>query len=404
MTTNPNSRILPPPDPPGLVKWLKDNLFSSWFNSLLTIISILIIYFLLGSAIRWLITTADWRPVTEAPLLYVIGSYPREEMWRVGLSITIILFLLGASWGKWGGLLKSISLAMGGLFLFFALLPVSHEQLDLDMRLYLGATVLAIAVGYFLGRLKQVKPLFLSLLWLISPVAVIILFSGFENSETLMKIATTSWGGIMVTFLLAIGGILISFPIGVLLALGRRSSLPVVSAFSTIFIETIRGVPLITILFMFSIILGLFLPQDARLDRLFRALLAMIVFSSAYTAENVRGGLQSIPKGQYEAAQALGMNNFQTMILIVLPQAIKVVIPAIVGQFIALFKDTTLVVIVGINDLLGIGRAVINSDPEFIRLQLEVYIFIALIYWVFSYYMSLASRRVEASLGVTNRI
>jgi general L-amino acid transport system permease protein len=170
------------------------------------------------------------------------------------------------------------------------------------------------------------------------------------------------------------------------------------------FIETIRGVPLITILFMFSIILGLFLPSDARLDRLFRALLAVIVFSSAYTAENVRGGLQSISRGQYEAAHALGMNNFQTMVLIVLPQAIKVVIPSIVGQFIALFKDTTLVVIVGINDLLGIGRSVINSQSDFIGLQLEVYLFIALIYWAFSYFMSVASRRVESSLGVSNQI
>jgi general L-amino acid transport system permease protein len=130
--------------------------------------------------------------------------------------------------------------------------------------------------------------------------------------------------------------------------------------------------------------------------------MAVTVFSSAYTAENIRGGLQSISKGQYEAAHALGMNNFQTMFFIVLPQAIKVVIPAIVGQFISLFKDTTLVVIVGINDLLGIGRSVINSESDFLQLQLEVYIFIALIYWVFSYFMSVASRRVEASLGVSN--
>ena len=259
-------------------------------------------------------------------------------------------------------------------------------------------------IGFIFGRMEIVKPKYIYILWLIAPFITIILFSGIENSETLRKIATTSWGGLMVTFLLAVGGILISFPIGVLLALGRRSTLPVVSAFSTIFIETIRGVPLITILFMFSVILGLFLPSEARLDRLLRALMAVIVFSSAYTAENVRGGLQSISKGQYEAAHALGMNNFQTMVLIVLPQAIKVVIPSIVGQFIALFKDTTLVVIVGINDLLGIGRSIINSQSDFIGLQLEVYIFIALIYWVFSYLLSIASRKVEASLGVSNSI
>jgi general L-amino acid transport system permease protein len=204
----------------------------------------------------------------------------------------------------------------------------------------------------------------------------------------------------MVTFLLAVGGIVLSFPIGVMLALGRRSSLPVVKAVSILFIETIRGVPLITILFMFSMIVSLFLPQETRLDRLLRALMAMIVFSSAYTAENVRGGLQAIPLGQIEAAKAVGMSGFQTMLLIVLPQAIRMVIPTLVGQFIALFKDTTLVVIIGITDLLGIGRAIVNSSPEFIQLQTEVYIFIALIYWVFSYLMSTASRRVEAAMGV----
>lgn len=402
MTINKNPQILPPPDPPGPVKWIRDNLFGSIFNTSLTIISAGIVYFLLGGAIKWLLYTADWRPITQSPLLYAIGSYPREEMWRVGLSVTIVLFLLGVSWGKWGGLLKTISLVLGGIYLILAILPVTHNQLDLAMRLYLGGTVIFIGVGFLLGRQEKFKTSYIATLWLFSPVIVILLFSGIENNETLVRIATTSWGGLMVTFVLAIGGILISFPFGIVLALGRRSTLPVVRAFSTIFIETIRGVPLISILFMFSIILGLFLPSDARLDRLFRALLAMIVFSSAYTAENIRGGLQAIPKGQYEAANALGMSNFQTMLFIVLPQAIKVVIPTIVGQFISLFKDTSLVVIVGINDLLGIGRSIINSEPDFIRLQLEVYIFIALIYWAFSYFMSVASRKVESALGVSN--
>jgi general L-amino acid transport system permease protein len=232
----------------------------------------------------------------------------------------------------------------------------------------------------------------------------LILLIGFANSQVIPSVATTLWGGLLVTFLLAAGGILISFPIGILLALGRRSSLPVVKAFSTIFIETIRGVPLITILFMFSIILALFLPAESRIDRLLRALMAVTVFSAAYTAENVRGGLQAVPTGQIEAAKAVGMNGFQTLLLIVLPQAIRAVLPAIVGQFISLFKDTTLVVIVGINDLLGIGRSIINSDPEFVQLQTEVYIFIAAIYWIFSYLMSLASRRLEAAVGVSKRL
>jgi general L-amino acid transport system permease protein len=174
----------------------------------------------------------------------------------------------------------------------------------------------------------------------------------------------------------------------------------VLSAVSTFFIETIRGVPLITLLFMFSVILALFLPPGARLDRLLRALIAMTIFSAAYMAENVRGGLQAVSPGQVEAAKALGMNNIQTMGLIVLPQALRIVIPTIVGQFITLFKDTTLVVIVGINDFLGIGRSIVNSNPQYLHAQLEVYLFIAAVYWVFSYAMSLASRRLEESLGV----
>jgi general L-amino acid transport system permease protein len=155
---------------------------------------------------------------------------------------------------------------------------------------------------------------------------------------------------------------------------------------------------------MFSIILALFLPAESRIDRLLRALMAVTVFSAAYTAENVRGGLQAVPNGQIEAAKAVGMSGLQTMIFIVLPQAIRAVIPAIVGQFISLFKDTTLVVIVGINDFLGIGRSIINSNPEFVQTQLEVYMFIAVVYWIFSYLMSLASRRLESALGVESKL
>jgi general L-amino acid transport system permease protein len=401
--SNQNSGYLPPPEPPKLIKWIQDNLFGSILNSILTIVSLGLLYFILTNAVTWVFSTADWRPVTEGPLLYVIGQYPREEMWRVGLGLSLILFMLGVSWGRWGGLIKSISLVAMGVFGVFAILPVNHHQLTLGMRLYLGGNILIIFAGFLTGRIKALKTSWIAIAWLLTPIITVILFSGFENSSVLRQIATTSWGGLMVTFLLALGGILLSFPLGVVMALGRRSKLPVVKAFSTIYIETIRGVPLITILFMFSIILALFLPQETRLDRLLRALMAVIVFSSAYTAENVRGGLQAVPEGQIEAAKALGMNSFRIMGLIVLPQAIRAVIPAIVGQFISLFKDTTLVVIIGINDLLGIGKSIINSSPEFVQLQTEVYIFIAVIYWIFSYLMSMASRRVEEALGVGER-
>jgi general L-amino acid transport system permease protein len=295
-------------------------------------------------------------------------------------------------------------------FAIFALLPVQHEEYNLPvlaistftitMRMYLGLNALIVAAGYFLGRIEAFKKKYIMLAWGITPLIILGLVSGFGDSELLPEVTTTLWGGLLVTFLLAVGGIVISFPIGLLLALGRRSNLPVVKGFSITFIETVRGVPLVTILFMFSFILSMLLPPEARIDRIVRALMAVTLFSSAYSAENIRGGLAAVPEGQVEAAKAVGMNGFQTMVFIVLPQAIRAVIPAIVGQFISLFKDTTLVVIVGINDFLGIGRTMIHSRPEFMQLQFEVYLFVAAIYMIFSYLMSMASRRLEGSMGV----
>ena len=207
-------------------------------------------------------------------------------------------------------------------------------------------------------------------------------------------------GGLLLTFLLAVLGIVASFPLGVLLALGRRSNLPVVSVLCTMFIEGVRGVPLVTLLFMTQVILPLFLPDNLPIDRVTRAFLAITLFSAAYMAENVRAGLQSVPTGQIEASKALGLGGFNTMLFIVLPQALRAVIPAIVGQFIGLFKDTSLVVIVGLLDIVGIGRAVVLGNPDWLDAQREVYVFLAVVFWVFTYAMSYASRRLETTLGV----
>ena len=383
---------------------MKENLFSSIFNTVLTILLIPLISYFLIAVFRWAFFAAEWRAVTQFPLLYAVGQYPRDQIWRVGIILSGLFLLLGISWGRWGGLLRSISLAAGLVFIVTALLPVQHPALDLSMRLYLGSNLLIILVGYLIGSKTAIKNIIIFVGWLLVPVCGIVLLAGFEASELIPDVSTTLWGGLLVTILLAAGGILLSFPLGIALAFGRRSSLPVVSAFSTIFIEVIRGVPLVTILFMFSIILALFLPVESRIDRLVRALMAVTVFSAAYSAENVRGGLQSVPLGQIEAAKALGMGNFKTTVFIVLPQALRAVLPAIVGQFISLFKDTTLVVIIGINDFLGIGRSIINSDPEFVQMRTEVYIFMAVVYWIFSYLMSLASRRMEASMGISSNM
>ncbi len=207
----------------------------------------------------------------------------------------------------------------------------------------------------------------------------------------------------MLTFLLALVGIVASFPLGVLLALGRRSDLPVLKGLCVLFIELVRGVPLVSLLFMTQVIVPLFLPEDLRVDRVLRALFAITLFSSAYMAENVRGGLQSVPQGQVEAARALGLGGAHTMLFIVLPQALRAVIPAIVGQFISLFKDTSLVVTVGLLDVLGIGKSIVLGNVEWVGSQREVYIFIALLFWVFTYSMSYASRKLESALGVGQR-
>lgn len=402
MTTT--TRTLGPPSPPTLIEWLRKNLFGDVFNAVLTILSAGFVYFALTAILKWVFFTADWRPVTVAPLLYLVGQYPRAELWRPGASLLISAFLLGMSWGVWERFVKAFAIFIGILLAVLALVPLETPTITLSVRAVFLLSPFLIFSGYRLGKLPVIKGQFVVLLWLLASVLItLVLLPGVRGIPGLSAVPTTAWGGLLVTLLLAVGGIVLSFPIGVLLALGRRSSLPVARVFSILFIEIIRGVPLVTILFMFSVILALFLPAEARIDRLVRALLAMVVFSAAYTAENVRGGLQAIPTGQVEAAKALGLNGLQTTWFIVLPQALRIVIPAIVGQFISLFKDTTLVVIVGINDLLGIGNAILNLDPEFVRLQMEVYLFIAVIFWIFSYFMSYASLQLEKSLGVGER-
>lgn len=393
-----------PPAPPRMLEWIQKNLFNGWLNSALTLLALVFLYFVVVSTIRWALFTADWRPVTTAPLLFLVGQYPREALWRPGLCLLMSAFMIGLSWGIWPRYLKTFSIflaiSLGGM----AVIPLETPTITLGVRVVFLIASLLIFAAYLLGRSKFINARLAILLWTIVAVLIsLVLLPGIPGSSALPSIPTTAWGGLLITLLLAIGGILLSFPIGVLLALGRRSSLPVVKIFSILFIEVIRGVPLVTILFMFSVILALFLPAESRIDRVLRALMGMVVFSAAYTAENVRGGLQAIPPGQIEAAKALGLNGFQSTILIVLPQALRLVIPAIVGQFISLFKDTTLVVIVGINDLLGVGNSVLKLSPEFFRLQMEVYLFIAAIFWIFSYFMSYASLQLEKSLGVGER-
>jgi general L-amino acid transport system permease protein len=237
----------------------------------------------------------------------------------------------------------------------------------------------------------------------ISPVIIIFLIRGI-GGVPLPAVPTDLWGGLLLTLMLALVGISASFPLGVLLALGRRSTLPVVRVFCVAYIELIRGVPLITILFMGALLLPLFI--NATPAHVVRAMVALTLFSAAYLAENVRGGLQAVPNGQIEAAKALGLNVFQSTLLIVLPQALRAAIPAIVNQFISLFKDTSLVAIIGLSELVGIARQVIRQ-PEWLTVtggvQREVLLFVSLIFFVICFTISRISRRIEENLGVGTR-
>lgn len=235
--------------------------------------------------------------------------------------------------------------------------------------------------------------------WIGACCAVIAVLLLMTVDFGLVPVETQQWGGLLVTLVVAVTGIVASLPLGILLALGRRSKMPVVKLFSVIFIEVWRGVPLITVLFMSSIMLPLFLPEGVNFDKLLRALVGTALFTAAYMAENVRGGLQAIPKGQYEAAQALGLSYWKTMNLIILPQALKIAIPSIVNSFISLFKDTTLVLIIGLFDLLGIVK-VSFADPKWAAPQTASTGFFvgALMFWVFCFSMSRYSIFMERRL------
>jgi general L-amino acid transport system permease protein len=210
----------------------------------------------------------------------------------------------------------------------------------------------------------------------------------------LMPIETTQWGGLFLTLVLALTGTLVSLPLGILLALGRRSPLPVVRTLAATFVEVVRGVPLITVLFLASVMLPIILPPGTHFDKLLRALIGITLFAAAYMAEVVRGGLEAIPKGQYEASHALGLSKVQTLALVILPQALRKVVPAIVNTWIGLFKDTTLVLIIGMFDLLGMVQAA-STDPGWLGTSLEGYVFAGAIYWAFCFGLSRLSRRLE---------
>ncbi len=357
----PHPNLPPPPGAVGALGWLRRNLFSSPSNTALTLLALYLLYVLIPPALRWVFLDATWSGESREACSanggacwvfirvhfdqFMYGFYPDEQRWRVNLAV--VLLVLGAA------------------PLFVRAVP---DQLK--MRLGLGLLV-------------------------VYPLVAFVLFKG--GMLGLSAVDTSSWGGLLLTLVIAGVGMTAALPLGVLLALGRRSQMPAIQTLCVTFIEFWRGVPLITVLFMSSVMLPLFLPAGMNFDKLLRALIGVTLFQAAYMAEVVRGGLQAIPKGQIEAAAALGLGYWKTMGLIVLPQALKLVIPGIVNTFIALFKDTWLVFIIGLFDLINIVHNA-TTNPEWLGFSTEGYVFAAAVYWLFCFGMSRYSQSLEKRL------
>ncbi len=399
MTTSISEALTPPTKKYTILGWIKRNFFNSFGDSLLTIIALWITYAMISPALLWGFGDASWTVIADNLKLFMVGRYPAEELWRIWVVLYLLTAVVGFTWSVWVKGKEKAGYVLIGIPIFLALLPFSTTVrlmiLALDLFGFLG-----IMVGR--GENKSYKKWSIISLLLYFPVGIVIIGGLTGEVGFLPTVKPDLWGGLMLTILLAVVGIIFSFPIGVSLALGRQSDLPIISWFSVGFIELVRGVPLITILFMMDLMLPLFLPSGIRVEGVIRAFVAITLFSAAYMAENVRGGLQAIPKGQYEAAHALGLSGFTTMAFIILPQALKAVIPILVSQFIGLLKDTTLVMILSLFDVLGIGKSILGN-PDYIGTSKEVYVFVAALFWVLSYGLSYASQRLETSLGVGER-
>jgi general L-amino acid transport system permease protein len=397
----------PPITERGVIGWLYHNLFSSVGNSIATIVTLVILYLAISALIRW-IANAYWEPLWVNRKLFAVGPYPASELGQPFFVLAALSLLFGLSAGRWGSIMREIGVGLAALLGVLAIVP-----LGVNTQLMLGGSLLLLILGYIIGLVGFVKNRALIILWILSiPFTFVVLSGGISlpwigSWSFATPVATNLWGGLMLTLLLTFVGIAFSFPLGVLLALGRRSTLPVVRGFCVGYIELIRGSPLIALLFMGMVLLPLFLPPTwPAPPSLVRVMVVITLFSAAYLAEAVRGGLQAVGSGQYEAADALGFSLIGKLRLIILPQALTKVIPALVGQFISLFKDTSLVALVGLLDVLGVARSVVQQ-PEWLGVAggvtKEVFLFTGVIYFLFSFGMSFASRSLETQLRVDQR-
>lgn len=336
-----------------MMKWIKQNLFSSPLNSIVSITYIVIIFNLFIPIINWLFVNSVWNGtavdcrqasgaclafIKEKMVFILFGFYPHELIWRP--IIAMILFL--------------------------ALIIFSKEPKRWSFKI--------------------IK------IWAVGIVIISVLMNG--GIFGLESVPAQKWGGLPLTLMLSFLGVVFAYPIGIILALGRTSNLPVFKTISVIYIELIRGIPMISLLFMASVMFPLFVPDGLTMPKLLRAQIAIIMFSAAYLAEVVRGGLAAIPKGQYEAADALGLSYYQKTVLIILPQALKLMIPPTVNTVIGMFKDTSLVLIIALFDLLMTTKTALK-DGSWLGFSLEAYLFVGLIYFIFCFSMGRYSKRLE---------
>lgn len=351
--------IKPPATSIGLLGWVKSNLFNGYFNSALTIVILYFLWKVVPPFFQWAFIDSLWSPtganchevdgacwsIIPANIRFIIfGFFPHDQQWRPLLAMILLVSLLFYSQNR------------------------NHWKKSLGYAWIAGLFIMGLLMKGGLFGLTSVE--------------------------------STNWGGLPLTLLLSIFGLTAAYPLGILLALGRQSKMPTIKALCIVYIELIRGVPLITLLFMSSVVFPLFLPEGITFNKILRAQIAIIMFTAAYIAEVVRGGLQGMSRGQYEAADSLGLNYYQTMRLVILPQALKIVIPPSVSILISAFKDTSLVVIIALYDLLKTTQSVL-SDPKWMGFSAEAYIFIAIIYFVCCFFMSNYSRRLEKELSTS---
>jgi general L-amino acid transport system permease protein len=379
-------------------EWIRRNLFSNWWNSVLTVVTGVLVLYVAFRLLRFVFVSADWTVFKANLRVYITGRFPVEELWRVWAVVFLLAGLAGLSRGafppsRWSRRRLLLAAVLGALTIG-ALLYLLDSAL---VWLLLGVAVVVYAAGLVGGR-RSGRRLGGALLgaWILAFPAIVTLLSVGD-------VKTDQWGGLLLNLIVAVVAIFVSFPIGLLLALGRRSSLPVVSGFCVGFIEVVRGVPLVTLLIFGRFVLPLLLPPQLDLSQIMRAMFMITIFSSAYVAEIVRGGLQGVPEGQYEAARALGLSTTRTMALIALPQALRSTIPSMIGHFISVFKDTSLLAALDIfTDLLDTADRASN-DLRFVGHQAEALLPAAFFFWVIAFTMSRWSQRVERRLGVGER-